>query len=580
MTLRRVAAAAAVLLLTGCGLPLPEGVQSAGQVQPEADEPAVVKVVPPGPAANASAQQILADFLNAQRTPDDDYAVARQFLAPGTTWDDDTGALVYDFDSRRVAQDPGDPTSFAVQFQKTGSISADGSYSLETGRGSRAYEVARQPDGQYRLVTVPPGVLLTTGDVGRSFRPFNVYFLARDADGRATAQLVPDRAFLPRTAEPAAALVARLLEGPSAALGSAVQTAAPMGAAAEVSVVEGVVVVDLGPEVSALSARERQRLSAQLVWTLVPAGFSGVRLLVDGAPFDVPGAGEVQDRSDWQEYDPTGAQDGAPALYFVQNQLLRTLGGDSLPDSPVTRPGGLPVDEVAVSPANRQLAIVTRRGGSDLLSVGPPAGPFTEALTKRGLASPTWGPGTHGVWVLEPGSRPIIWLVRPGGPAQPVRYEQPEGAGPLSTLRVSRDGARIALVFGTGAGRQLYVGRIEPAGGQFVVTGAQLIAPELLGVADVAWQSGTSLVVLAAAARGDAQLVLSTVAVDGSTGPTPVQRQGLSGTLRSLAATAGQPLVVAAELDGRRVLFRDNGAIFREQEQEQLVGGTAPAYPG
>jgi hypothetical protein len=578
MRLRPALALAAVLLLPACGLPLPEGVQSAGQVRPQPAEAPVVEVVPPGPATGASAEQMLRDFLNAQRTPDDDHAVARQFLAPGTEWDDEAGALVYDFDSRRFAQDPGDPTSIVVRFRTVGSISADGSYSLESGPGSRAYRLARQPDGQYRLDDVPDGLFLTTGDVGRSFRPYDVYFLGRDAGGEATAQLVPDRAFLPVTAEPATALVRRLLDGPSAALGRAVDTAAPAAAAARVSVVEGVVTVDLGPEADALGARERQRLSAQLVWTLVPAGFTGLRLLADGQPLDVPGAGEVQDRTDWEEYDPTRTRGGDPPLHYVQNRVLRTLGGEPLPDSPVTRPGDLPVDEVAASPVAGQLAVVTRRPDGDLLSVGPRGGPFAAALAKPRLRSPTWGPGTQGVWVLEPGPRPILWLVRVGAPPQPVAYPQPPGAGPLSTLRVSRDGARIALVFGSEAQRRLYVARVEPAGGRFEVTGAQLVAPELAGVADVAWLSGTSLVVLAAAATGDAQLVLSTVPVDGSTGPIPVQRQGLSGALRSLAATPGQPLVVAAELDGRRVLFRDNGALFRQQDQ--LLGATEPTYPG
>lgn len=577
---RGVAVTALVLLLAGCGLPLPDGVQSAGDVQPQRDAPAVIEVLPPGPQPGASPEQIVSGFLNAQSSPADDHAVAREFLAPGVEWDDEAGAVIYDLRSRRFAQDPAAPMSFAVRFQTIARISADGSYSLESEPGIAAYTVAQQPDGEFRLVDVPPGLLLTTGDRDRSFEPYNVFFLARDADGSAAARLVPDRVFLPVTAEVAQALVERLLGGASDALGGAVDSAAPAGTTAAVSESDEIVTVDLSAQAQALQTRERQRLAAQLVWTLVPT-FSGVRLLVEGRPLDVPGAGEVQDRSDWQEYAPVGTRsDEAPELYYVQDRVLRTLGREALPASEATAAGGLAVDEVAVSPVGGTLALISRGEGGDALHVGPPTGPFPAVLRKGGLRSPSWGPGTQGVWVLEPGPRPILWLVpaQPAGDAaqpQPVTYPHPQGAGPLSAFSVSRDGARIALVFGEGAARRLYIGRVVPDGGRLRVSGAERIAPDLVSVADVAWQDGTSLVVLAS--KPDLpQLVLWTLAVDGSTGPNPVQRQGLQGVPSSLAAMPGQPLTVAAELDGRSVLFRDTGSLFLPQEQP----GRAPAYPG
>ena len=83
---RRLVLAALVallpLLLTSCGLPLPDGVQSAGQVQAGSDEPQQLKVIPPGPRKGASPEEIVLGFLAAQRSPDDDHAVAREFLAP------------------------------------------------------------------------------------------------------------------------------------------------------------------------------------------------------------------------------------------------------------------------------------------------------------------------------------------------------------------------------------------------------------------------------------------------------------------------------------------------------------------
>jgi hypothetical protein len=577
----RLLTVAALLLVTGCGLPLPTGVQSAGQVQPQG-EPAPVEVLPPPPEPGASPEQVLRGFLNAQSSPDDDHAVARQFLAPDVEWDDEAGAVVYELGSLRVQQDPADPTSLAVRVRSTGRIGADGTFSLRDELESRAYSVARQPDGEFRLVDVGDGLLLTTGERERSFEPYDVYFLGRSADGTAAARLVADRVFLPVTAELAPALVERLLTGASDGLAGAVANAAPAGTTAEVEVVDGVVQVDLSEQVLALETRERQRLAAQLVWTLMVPPFTGVRLLAGGEPFDVPGAGAVQDRDDWEEYDPLrGLVDQAVPLLYVRDGVVRSLAGPALPESEATSPGGLSVEEVAVSPAGGALALITRTaGGNDVLRVGPPDGPFTEVLAKGGLRSPTWGPGTEGVWLLEPGPRPLLWLVPgPGAPEgarpQAVPYSTPAGAGPLTTAQVSRDGARIALVFGSGAAGRLHVGRIEAAGGRFQVTGVEAVAPGLVAVTDVAWESGTSLVVLASRTGGDQPLLPWDLAVDGSTGPSPVLRPGLTGVPESLAAMPGQPLVVAVRLEGRSVLFRESGALLVRAEP-----GSVPVYPG
>ena len=569
--------ALAALLLSGCGLPVPDAVQSAGEVRPQRAEPAPVEVLPPGPQAGASPAQVVAGFLNAQSSPDDDHAVARQFLAPDTDWDDEAGAVVYELGSLRFAQDPADPTSFAVRVQATGRISSDGAFSLLDRTETAAYSVARQPDGEFRLVKVPSGLLLTRGDRDRSFTPYEVYFLALAADGSATARLVPDRVFLPDTAEPAQALVNALLSGATDALLGAVESAALPGTQARTSVTDGIVTVELSEQALELDTRGRQRLAAQLVWTLTQVpGVTGVRLLAGGTALPLPGTEEVQDRGSWAGYDPVGPGSGDPApVHYIRNRVLRTLTGPALPDAEVTRAGGLEVDEVAVSPVGGTLAAITRSTRGDVLRTGPVEGPLLQVLAKRALRSPTWGSGTQGVWLIETGPRPLLWRVPPSGPAQVVRYPQPSGAGPLTGVQVSRDGARIAMVFGAKEAGRLYVGRIEPVGGGFTVTGADRIAPDLVAVTDVGWQSGTSLVVLASRTAGARQLLLWTVPVDGSSGPTPVPRQGLTGVPESLAAMPGQPLVVAARIDGRSVLFRESGALLLQSDQ-----GGLPVYPG
>jgi hypothetical protein len=159
-----------------------------------------------------------------------------------------------------------------------------------------------------------------------------------------------------------------------------------------------------------------------------------------------------------------------------------------------------------------------------------------------------------------------------------VTYDRPPPeAGPLSAIRVSRDGARAALVFGRKQSRRLYVGRIVPTAGRLrIVLGddPRSVAPGLTDVTDVAWEDGSNLVVLAAAGRAT-QVVVWRVPVDGSTAPAAVLRAGLPGDAVAVAAAPGRPLVVSALLGNRSQLYRDNGTLFAAVQP-----GALPAYPG
>ena len=217
MTRRRAAAALLALLpllVTSCGLPLPDGVQSAGQVQAGSDEPQQLKVIPPSPQRGASPEDIVLGFLAAQRSPDDEHKVAREFLAPDTEWDDEQGAVVYS-GRRFLDDDDGDPLTFDVRYDAFARVEATGAYSLSDTPVVAPYTVGLMPSGEYRLTAVPPGLHLTAQARERSFTGYDVYFLGRSADGSSTSRLVPDRVFLPVTASVAPRTLNRLRpEGP------------------------------------------------------------------------------------------------------------------------------------------------------------------------------------------------------------------------------------------------------------------------------------------------------------------------------------------------------------------------------
>jgi hypothetical protein len=578
------AAVAAALLLAGCGLPVQPGVQSADPVAQDTVERGAIQVLPPGPRTDAGPREVVLGFLGAQTSPDGAHALAREFLAPEVRdeWDAGAGVVVYDPATLDVTVDPDDPSRVVVRSATVARIGDDGGYLLDPGTTEDVYRLRRDGQGELRLAEVPAGLRLTPAGTGRSFSPQEVFFLSPSGTPRPADRLVPDRVFLAADAG-ADALVRQLLDGPSLALRDAVETAVPEGTALRqpVAVTEGVVTVDLTREAASAGPAQRRQLSAQLVWTVQTGlpGTSSVRLLVDGRPFDVPDVGAEQDRADWAAYDPAGPTGRAAVTYVAERRLQRLDGSPTR--SPATD-GQLPVDAAVASPSTGRLALLTRGGGpsgGDVVRTGSPAGPFTSVLSGAPVTSLSWGSGNRGLWVVtgetNPSVDPVLALVpaTDGQPVQRVQYVRPVGAGPLVLLRISRDGARAAAVFGQGAQRRLHVGRVEQVDGGLRLAGLRSVAPGLADVADVAWESGTSLVLLAP--FGTTSRLPVRVAVDGSE-VEPVRTLGLDGEPQSVTAAPGRPLVVGAVLAGRPVLLVEDGGLFRLQPGT----GSAPAYPG
>lgn len=572
-------------LLAACGLPVEDGVRSAAPVAPDSVERGDIQVLPPGPRQDAGPRELVLGFLAAQASSEDDRALAREFLAADVRreWDDRGAVVVYDPASLAVVDESGDDATVTVRSRTVATIGGDGAYLLTDGTTEDSYRLTRDAQGQLRLAEVPDGLRLTPAGAGRSFEPQEVYFSAlapqRDADPRPPQLLVPDRVFLP-TGDVAGALVRRMLAGPSSSLRGAVRNAVPTGTelARPVQVRDGVVTVDLTGPVAEADAATRRQLSAQLVWTLLDAlpAARSVRLLVDGEPLDVPGVDAEQELSDWTAVGPDGAVRLGSAVY-VRDRTLQRLDG-TLVESEVTD-GRLPVDLAAVSPSTGAVAVLTRAGaeaGGDLVSVGPVAGPFEPVLTAPAVRSMSWGSGDRGLWVVaddaDGGERRALLVPAEGRPVA-VPYSRPSGAGPLAALRVSRDGARVAAVFGEGTGGRLYVGRVEAGDDGLRIAALRSVAPQLGDVADVAWESGTSLVALAP--LGTPNRLPVTVAIDGSE-VEPVRTLGLDGEPESVAAAPDRPLVVGAVLGGRPVLLAEEGGLFRLQPGT----GSAPVYPG
>jgi hypothetical protein len=573
----------AALLLAGCGLPLERGVQTPvekGRLT-GAEQAGTTAYLPPGPSAGAPPIGVVSGFLRAQASADGDHAIARRFLSPEAreTWNDDAQVKVYDpeqLDFTLLGNADGDVVQVRMQAAVTAMIAADGSLDPEDGVLDETYGLRRDAEGNWVLTSVPDGLRLRPSDVDRSYATELIYYLA--AGGGPNGHLVPEPALLLVADEPAEGLVRRLVAGPSSALVGAVDSAVPVGAevVAVTTDAAGVVTVDLGARIAELRADQLERLSAQLVWTLREGGsaFSGLRLLSAGRPVEVPGIdGQVQERSAWTEYDPDGLPEQV-TTYYVADRELRTLESEQ----PVRASAGFAVDRAAVSPRTAELAILTDIGeGRSEVRIGPLTGrlPAEPTYTGGGLRAPSWGAGHRGLWMLQTGSGPQIVLLQRSGEVLPVPVVNPP-PGRITDMRVSRDGARIALVAGEDdASRRVYVASILDDEGGLRIGPPREVGFGVTDVSDVAWESATSLVALGE--FSDLEPLPLRLAIDGSGAVDLVRLPGLEDLTReSLAWGPDRPLIVAATRQGRPVLLRSAGGVLVELSQP----GYAPFYPG
>lgn len=542
-----------LVLTAGCALPLPSGVHVQRGAAVESD-PGDIQVMPPGPRKGAAAEAVVRGFLGAESSPEGGHAIARRFLAKGTVWADDQ-VRVYDPASLRLSSSA--LGTVDVSFAELGQVDRHGRYTAAPARPStETYLLTQDALGQWRIRTPPAGLRLTPADRERSFPSRQLYFVQPTST---SFRVVPDQVLLPEGPSAGATVLRRLLRGPSIDLAGSVTTAFPSGTRllSLKDHTSGIYDVALSAEAGGANELQRQQLSAQVVWTLraVDPRMRGVRILVDGAVLQVPGEGEVQRRDDWDAFDPDGLAPG-PA-YFVSAGHLRTLlaGRESRPSGVL---GTLAVDELAVSPNRRRIALLQAGAAGVTVRVGDLTGTsFPPVLRAPGLSSPSWGTGERGLWLLDGAGRAL--LIDPSG----RRLQVPvDSAGPITALQVSRDGTRAAMV----RHGSLYVGRIDGDGPVPRIRNVRLVTPELKAVTSVAWRDPTTLVALGALSGAFVPVVVS---VDGSSfRPLPVA--GLPARPEQLASSSLGTIVTGA---GHLYVLGALG--FR-----QGPVGRRPVYPG
>lgn len=549
---------------------------SSSAVEDSVIEQPEVLLLPPEPVPGLSPEEVLRGFLAASAASDRDHGLAREYLTgeASAEWDDDAGVVVHDPGQVRIEcrsdddedRDCAEPDGLVLTGRQQASISEDGAWSVESGTFSDVIGVERV-DGEWRLSSVPDGVRLTPADVARTYRPVEVSFL-----GPAREQLVADRVFLPVVSRPLPQLlVETLLRGPTSRLAGAVRTAVPDGTRLRGLRLEGgVVQVDLTAPAAAADGPARQALSAQLVSTLrqVP-DVTGLRLLVEGEPFDVPEGESPQPMDGWPQFDPRGERVHGPGLVVAADGVRPLLAGGEAGLGAVIGP-------VLVEPAidlelTRLAGLRPVREGRQELVTGRRASPTALSVraTAPGFAPPSWGGGRYGVWTARRDRPGELLLVPDRGDALAVPLP-PRASGTVRQVRVSRDDVRVAVVVGEEGDARLLVGVLRPdpaRPGRVALERLEEVAPALSDVRDVDWSDGLALTVLA---RSGGAPAAWTVQSDGSV-VAPLPASGLSAAPTALASAPDAPLLVQS---GSEVWEVVDGVARRP------VPGTDPFYAG
>ena len=480
-----------------------------------------------GPKDGQESDLLLRDFYHASATPDSDYEAARAYLTEGASaaWDPSGQKLVVD--SIGMTTLPGSSVgqrSYSVHGEVVGVVRSGGSYSPERGDYEATIDM-EMVDGQWRISSLPEGVVFERTELRNQYQPYNLYFF--DQDDR---ELVTDRRWVHSRRETLASdLIGLLMEGPSERLRPALTGSLPSS------------VSYMGEQDGAytftgfagVSEDERARFAAQVVWTLATAGVTGpYELKADGQPL-IDGTDSL-DTDDFIAASPLVETVGETKLYALAGGKVVRV--DERSTQPVEGTLGAANDVIFADIAKdgEWAAIFGKPGDAedDIFRVGKFDGSEAEVMRAGTFTRPAFEPDAAAVWAVADGKR-ILRTVQSAATGSlttgEVKVELPDGVdGNISVLRLSRTGTRVVMVID---GR-LYTGivRRQPSGERSIVNVYEY-AHELSGsVISADWRPDGSLLV-------------------GTTSTTPVMRveqDGSSMTAMSAGNISAPVVAVAA----------------------------------
>ena len=454
--LRAAAVAVVALLLPACaGLPT-SGDVAVGLELGESPDDVDVLPVASGPIAGAGPEEIVEGFLEAGITTSDNWATAREFLAPSLqrSWRPSAGVSIDAGAEARtltsnVADDQvedADEAEVQVLLELVASVDDSGAYSGAPGDSSIPFALARGEDGEWRITQAPDGVVIDEARFPNVFEGYSLQWF--DAGW---SRLVPDIRWFPRRQSPATTVTQALVAGtPAEWLDPAVQTAFPADvqlAQDAVLITAQVAEVSLTRPAAGLDRTTLARMRTQLQATLRAAGVNvtQVRFSVDGRALD---AGVVELADSTPE----------PGTLVLKDGVFGRIVGDEIASIPAISPQiqsvSQPIEAIDVAADDASAALQLDDGHVYLVGKSS----RDELDARPGLVHPSLDPYGY-VWSVPAGAPQAVQAVGPDVVAHKVAGAWPS-ASSISDLRVAADGARVAAVIVVGGQRWLAVASV------------------------------------------------------------------------------------------------------------------------
>lgn len=597
------------LLLTACGsMPVTGDVKAVDASQPGDSQ---VQVYAVAPREGATPNEVVDGFLESMTSDDSDFQTTRKYLTPeaSKSWKPSALTTVLakapNRSDRPVHESDRSTTevSYTLSGEKVATVDEQNAYQpLAPADYTGAVHLVRRngPDGkEWRIDTVPDGLVLGQSDFKRLYRSVNKFYFATGLS-EAESTLVADPVYIRNRTDPTTGMdtvtqaVRSLLGGPTDWLRPVVRSRFPAGTKLRKDVISltpddrNVLKVPLNKKADGAGQRSCRMMASQVLFTLRDLTSARVEQVElqrsDGSPLCVLGSDQAE------EYAPDGSSGGPDSQYFVdaKGHVQRIPGstrGSGEPE-PVPGPfgaGPARVSEVGVARDEQLAAALSQH--RDALYVASitedgqlPAPAVTSGASSadRRLTAPSWD-GRGDLWVADqdPDNPRLLRLAGGAGKPQEVTVPSLNGSR-ITGLRLSSDGVRIALLLTSDGHTTLKIGRIERHGPQdkpkVSVVDLRQAAPQLADVTAMSWSGGSRLVVVGKEQGGVQQVRY--VQADGST-PSSGVLPGVN-QVRAIAAADDEQLPLMADTQGDGIVKLLPG----DNWQTVLKEGSALVYPG
>jgi hypothetical protein len=466
---------------------------------------------PSGPSHNSSQEQIINGFMYAGNGPQDDYAVARQFLTKNysSKWHPSTETLIQSGQAT-VLSNAGTKIRLKVKFDAR--VTSDGNYLSEPG-SSRILEFRLlQEDGQWRIASAPDLTALLAPNYMVLFKAVPVYFW-----DKSFSYLVPDVRWFPTRASLPTKLTNALISGPTSWLAPAVQNIVPAGTKLNINSVTvdaGTASIDFNASALKVPSWKRPYLRSQLLATLGSVeGITQISISVERT-IQIIGSGASGVPEDTSTLPVVLTEDGLS--HIAGTSMFDIRGTKSLVQNQEATDFCISADE--------SLVVLLGQGKIYSYNLGILKNSTLPIDDRRGLIAPSIDP-FNSVWTTTsaPGSTIRITdiigsqksLANPFGSRTNIR-----------SLAVSPEGSRLAILHSTTTGAEVTVFAILRDKSRKVIGFGEPYAITEFGqrVKSISWADHSTLTGLVEGNEGYQTTVQAMVG-----GPESIQRRTIDG---------------------------------------------------